>query len=151
MLTFAPDVKQMIVGNLPEQTLQWLSMLIKISICVALCFTYPVQMFPVFEIFENVNSAALFIARVFVADRIFAIASRTTRQALLDAQSAHLEMRRNALRFAFVVLTLVVAATVPHFALFISLIGNLGSSMLMFVLPVRVCFLVLSSNVRSTK
>lgn len=48
MLTFAPDVKQMIVGNLPEHTLQWLSLLIKISICIALCFTYPVclEFFP---------------------------------------------------------------------------------------------------------
>lgn len=67
-------------------------------------------MFPVFEIFEN---------------------------ALFDAQSAHLVMKRNVLRLLLVIMTLVIAATVPHFGLFISLIGNLGSSMLMFVLPVR--------------
>ena len=39
------------------------------------------------------------------------------------------------MRLSFVVLTLAVAALVPYFSLFMSLIGNIGSSALMFILP----------------
>lgn len=43
--------------------------------------------------------------------------------------------KRRGVRTALVVVCCALASFVPHFGLFISLIGNLGASLLMFILP----------------
>ena len=108
-VAFADNVHEAIVHNLPSAgRLSWLSTVINVALSIALLFTYPLQFAPVFEIVENW---------------------------LFDASTANLELKRNGVRTGFAVFSFVVAAAVPYFSLFMSLIGNIGSSALMFILP----------------
>jgi len=108
-----------IIADLPQFG-AWapLSIALKVVLSLALWVTYPVQMFPVLEIVEN---------------HLF---TRTT---------PNLELKRNYVRFVAVIVTVLVAVLVPHFSLFMSLIGNLGSAMLMFVVP-TVCHIRMFSG-----
>ena len=74
----------------------------------ALYTSYPVQMFPVFGILENM---------------------------LFSPQTKWLESKRNLLRSSTVMITILVAVGIPHFGLFMSLVGSLGGAALAFVLP----------------
>jgi len=74
----------------------------------ALYTSYPVQMFPVFGILENM---------------------------LFNPQTSWLETKRNILRTCTVMITILVAVGIPHFGLFMSLIGSLGGAALAFILP----------------
>ena len=47
---YADDVEQLISDNLPYGTL---SIVVQITLCLAILFTYPLQMYPVIEIVEN--------------------------------------------------------------------------------------------------
>jgi proton-coupled amino acid transporter len=98
-----------VIADLPT-TGAWggLSIALKIVLSVALWITYPVQMWPVLEICEN---------------------------HLFTRFTPDLETKRNYVRFVSAVFTVLIAVLVPHFSLFMALIGNLGSAMLMFVIP----------------
>lgn len=84
-----------------KQVIVWLVML-------ALYSSYPVQMFPVIAIFENM---------------------------LFSMKTRYLEIKRSIVRITIVLFTILVAITIPYFGLFMSLIGSFGSSLLAFILP----------------
>jgi proton-coupled amino acid transporter len=98
-----------VIADLPTSG-SWaaLSIALKVVLSVALWITYPVQMWPVLEIVEN---------------------------HLFNRFTPQLETKRNYVRFVATVFTVLIAVLVPHFSLFMALIGNLGSAMLMFVIP----------------
>jgi proton-coupled amino acid transporter len=109
MLTFGAETKQIVLANLPVHgRLDWLASVVRISVSVALFFTFNLQLFPVIEIWEN---------------------------ALLTPHSPALEWKRFGVRAALTLICCLLAASIPHFGLFLSLIGNLGASLLMFILP----------------
>ncbi len=111
-----------IIADLPQFGV-WspLSISLKIVLSLALWVTYPVQMFPVLEIIDN---------------------------HLFTRSTPNLALKRNYVRFVAVVVTVLVAVLVPRFSLFMSLIGNLGSALLMFVVP-TVCHVRMLSGVTS--
>lgn len=49
-LHFVDNVEQLISDNLPYGTL---SIIVQVTLCIGILFTYPLQMFPVIEISEN--------------------------------------------------------------------------------------------------
>ena len=98
-----------ITDNLPPGTLVTVTLW---GLNVALLLTYPIQMFPVFEITEEL---------------------------LLGPPKAHgtkpYILKAMAIRAVIVALSVVVGIAIPDFNLFLSLIGGLGSAQLMFILP----------------
>jgi len=104
-LTFGTETKDVIILNLPDGPLK---LTIIWLIILALYTSYPVQMFPVFAIMENF---------------------------FFDPKTKWLETKRSILRTLTVIITILLAIGIPHFGLFMSLIGAFGSSLLAFILP----------------
>jgi proton-coupled amino acid transporter len=96
-----------IIGNLPPEGP--LFVLTIWGLNVALTFTYPIQMYPVFEIVDTVLEERL-------SERVFVWGSM-------------------AARALIVLLSVAVGIAIPDFSLFLSLIGGLGSAQLMFIIP----------------
>ncbi|KAL0023628.1 hypothetical protein WJX77_008721 [Trebouxia sp. C0004] len=116
---FGEDTKDIITLNLPHDRS---TVAVKLALCLGLLFTFPVMMVPVFEILErSLQQTASF------SDKY---SSRT--------QSAVFV----AVRIALVLLIALVAAGVPGFGLFISLIGSLACASLSFIIP-ALCHLIL--------
>jgi len=106
-LAFGSDTQSIIILNLPST---WIFKTIAVCLMIASLFiTYPVQMFPVFNILEN---------------------------AFFTTNTIHLEWKRSILRMGLVIITIGVALGVPHFGLFLSLVGSLGCSTLAFLIPI---------------
>jgi len=80
--------------------------LVKVALSVGLYFTFPMMMFPIYNILENMNLG------------------RTKSK-----------FCQNVLRIIVVVISFVVSAGVPHFGDFISLVGAFACSTLAMVLP----------------
>lgn len=84
----------------------WSAVTVKVSLCLGLLFTFPVMLVPVYEIVEGkLLKLEWFLASVRPSLRPQAF---------------------NAIRMLIVGLTVVTAAVVPGFGLFISLVGTLG-------------------------
>jgi proton-coupled amino acid transporter len=106
VLGFGSDTKSIVVLNLPKH---WVATkLITVALMVALYSSVPVQLFPVISLAEN---------------RLFRVSTR------------HLELKRSVMRIALVAVVCFVAVGIPHFGLFMGIVGGLGSSMLAFQLP----------------
>ncbi|KAG3237137.1 hypothetical protein PI124_g17865 [Phytophthora idaei] len=86
--------------------------LVKVFLCLGLFFTYPVMIFPVFEVLQPMVSCGN------------KLESPQTRQ-----------KRGIVLRAGVVLLTAVIAAGIPDFGRFISFIGSTCCSLLAFILP----------------
>ena len=80
---------------------------------VAIFATYPVQLFPIISMAEQ-----SFLAKSQRQDKHWVF-----------------EWKRNGVRTALVVTTSLVAIAIPHFSLFISLVGAVGCSLMGFILP----------------
>lgn len=87
----------------------------QVCLIIAIFATYPVQMFPVIAILEG-----LVFSKV---------------NGLKGLTGMKLEMSRNVLRSLLVIITTIIAISIPYFSLFVSLVGALGSSVLAFILP----------------
>lgn len=113
-LGFGDATQEIVTLNLPAG---WASAAVKLGICFALFFTFPVMMHPVYAIYEkHLLDTEWFRAKV--------QPSSLRRKALL-----------RALRAALVAAVVGTAIGVPNFALFISLIGSSFCAALGFVLP----------------
>jgi len=99
--------------NLPQDLL-W-TFATRCLLIVAIFATYPVQLFPVINILEGL---------------LFSIVP-----ACEKTSGWKREHIRNLLRSILVVITLLLAVSIPYFSLFVSLVGALGCSMLAFILP----------------
>uniref|UniRef100_K3X1R1 Amino acid transporter transmembrane domain-containing protein n=1 Tax=Globisporangium ultimum (strain ATCC 200006 / CBS 805.95 / DAOM BR144) TaxID=431595 RepID=K3X1R1_GLOUD len=88
--------------------------LVKLFLCAGLFFTYPVMLFPVFEVLQPLLSSG---------------------SAKEGEHSQSLEKKAMLLRASVVLLTAIIAAGIPNFGRFISFIGSTCCSLLGFVLP----------------
>lgn len=98
--------ENIILLNLPRDAI--ITKITVFGMMLALLATYPVQMFPVFAISEN---------------------------AFFSHSTPHLEFKRNLLRVTLVIITVGVANGIPHFGLFLSLVGSVGCSTIAFIIP----------------
>jgi len=107
-LTYGRNTEDVITLNLPEDAV--LTYIVKACLIVAIIFTYPMQLFPVTEIFDYV------------------ILKRSS-------EKIH-EVKGGLVRLICCLFTATIAFFVPFFGLISGLIGALGSSFLAFILPV---------------
>eukprot|EP01094_Clydonella_sp_ATCC50884_P009510 TRINITY_DN19043_c0_g1_i1.p1 TRINITY_DN19043_c0_g1~~TRINITY_DN19043_c0_g1_i1.p1 ORF type:complete len:438 (-),score=67.65 TRINITY_DN19043_c0_g1_i1:200-1444(-) len=117
---FGDDIHSMVTENLPPESI--VSSSVKLTLCVALFFTYPIQLFVVIDILERA---------------LFPVSESRTAPSELSwsAYASGVELKRNILRAALVCMTATIAALVPHFGEVIGLVGSLGSSLLAYILP----------------
>ncbi|CAI5742552.1 unnamed protein product [Hyaloperonospora brassicae] len=109
-LAFGNDTNAIITLNFDG--IGGLVTLVKVFLCLGLFFTYPVMMFPVFEVLQPML-----------------IRSNT----LEDPTSS--QKKEIVLRAGIVLFTAVLAAGIPDFGRFISFVGSTCCSLLAFVLP----------------
>ncbi|CAI5510788.1 unnamed protein product [Closterium sp. Naga37s-1] len=111
---YGEETQEIITLNLPPG---WPSEAVKLGICAALFFTFPVMMHPVHEIYER---------RLYLSPWVqwHVLSNNTLRRTLF-----------RSLRSLAVLAVALVAVGVPHFSAFISLIGCSVCSALAFVFP----------------
>uniref|UniRef100_J3MJK9 Amino acid transporter transmembrane domain-containing protein n=1 Tax=Oryza brachyantha TaxID=4533 RepID=J3MJK9_ORYBR len=113
-LAYGEATKDIITLNLPNS---WSSAAVKVGLCIALVFTFPVMMHPIHEIVE---------AR-FQSSACFQKLSQKVRSAeWLGLHSS---------RIIMVTVLSVVASFIPSFGSFISFVGSTVCALLSFVLP----------------
>ena len=113
-LAYGEETEEVVTLNLPHNALV---AAVQLLYCMGLLLTYPVMMFPAVQLVEDFGRVAAWIGK--------APGSSLVR---------HLA-RQRALRTAMVVVTVIIAVTVPHFTLFINLIGSVACSSLAFIFP----------------
>ncbi|XP_077220762.1 aromatic and neutral transporter 1 [Tasmannia lanceolata] len=114
-LAYGEETRDIITLNLPNG---WSTMAVKVGLCVALTFTFPIMMHPVHEIIEEKLKASTWF-----------------RKLSYDSQSSKKKLVLHASRALFVVALAIVASFVPGFGVLISLVGSTVCALLSFVLP----------------
>lgn len=104
------DTKDMITFNIPQNKI---TSFLRLFYCLGVFFTYPVMLFPLYQITE------------------------TKIRCLRDQRFC---WRSIIFRSALVIMTGVIGLQIPHFGLFLGIIGSLACSMLAFVLPALLHF-----------
>eukprot|EP00927_Polykrikos_kofoidii_P014516 TRINITY_DN16379_c0_g1_i1.p1 TRINITY_DN16379_c0_g1~~TRINITY_DN16379_c0_g1_i1.p1 ORF type:complete len:486 (+),score=78.47 TRINITY_DN16379_c0_g1_i1:234-1691(+) len=102
---YGGDTRDMITFNIPKSKI---TSFLRLFYCLGIFCTYPVMLFPLYQIAESKC------------------------QCLQDSRRC---WRRVGFRTALVVLSGVIGLQIPHFGLFLGLIGSLACSALAFVLP----------------
>lgn len=115
--------------NLPQDSF-W-TIITQLCLIVGIYATYPVVMYPVIEILDEIffNSSNSYFFHFNATKKFWA---------------------SNFIRAVLVILTSIIAISVPYFSLFVSLVGALGSSFIAFIVPC-VLHLKLFSNKCSKK
>uniref|UniRef100_A0ACD5YJ65 Uncharacterized protein n=1 Tax=Avena sativa TaxID=4498 RepID=A0ACD5YJ65_AVESA len=113
-LAYGEATKDIITLNLPNS---WSSSAVKVGLCIALAFTFPVMMHPIHEIFE---------ARIRSSGCLPKLSHNAVAANWLALHSS---------RVAVVIVLAVVASSVPAFGSFISFVGSTVCALLAFVLP----------------
>ena len=106
--------EQSITLNLPQDSI--LTPITQLALVYAIFATYPIQIFPVIGLAET-----------------FLFAPITGKWRTTNELS--LTWRKNLIRSIIVILTAIIAISIPYFSLFVSLVGAFGSSILAFILP----------------
>mmetsp|Transcript_16243 Transcript_16243/g.41149 ORF Transcript_16243/g.41149 Transcript_16243/m.41149 type:complete len:500 (-) Transcript_16243:307-1806(-) len=112
-LSFGKDVQAEIMVNMyVNEHPTILSTIVAILLSIALASTFPVQLVPVIQSIEK----------------------------SLNLTNYHIpikwrELKRNAIRTAIVLFAGAIAISIPHFGLFVSLVGGLGCAMIAFTIP----------------
>jgi len=118
-LAYGDATPSSITNRLPRESA--VSSLVKLGVCGCLFLTFPMMMFPVFEIFEH-----KWPLRQLLRVRALEVPARILGRGLL------------------VVLVTVFATLIPDFGLVISLVGALGCNAVAFILPtlfhLKVCY-----------
>lgn len=104
------ETKDMITFNIPQNKI---TSFLRLFYCLGVFFTYPVMLFPLYQITE------------------------TKIRCLRDQRFC---WRSIIFRSALVIMTGVIGLQIPHFGLFLGIIGSLACSMLAFVLPALLHF-----------
>lgn len=121
---YGDEVPSIITMVLPDNAY---SLLVKLGLAVALLFTYPIAMYPVFEIVEE----SWFLQMLKSPE---ANGYNTPDDAWQALEQRALWKRRFA-RFLLVVLTALAATVIPDFSIVMAFIGSVPSNIMAFVLP----------------
>ncbi|KAJ7542689.1 hypothetical protein O6H91_09G006800 [Diphasiastrum complanatum] len=113
-LAYGEQTHDIITLNLPNE---WTTVAVKISLCIALFFTFPVMMHPVYDIFER---------KLGMTDWYQKSVSKSPKLR---------ELLSRSLRGLVVLIIGFVAVLVPGFGVFISLVGSTVCALLALVLP----------------
>jgi len=108
-MAYRPAIEDIILANLPDIPL---TIVVKTCFCFGLYLTYPLMLFPVIEIWEE-------------------MAGRTA----YDGATWKQTLGWNSARSMLVIMTGILAMFIPKLQLFIAFIGASGSTALAFVLP----------------
>jgi len=119
-LSFGSETSPIITTNLPHGTGSSVdfAVVVKLLLCIALLFTYPVMLFPVIKLVE-----------ANMEDRINSLLSRFFSATKTSALSHTL------VRISLVLLTNVVVLLIPNFANLMALVGASCCTLLAFILP----------------
>lgn len=120
---YGPNTQDIVTLNLPAH---WSSTMMIFAVCIALVFTFPVMMVPVYEIVER-NLAAKEWFQKSVSPINYALVFRFLRACIVCSVA-------------------LVAVSVPAFGDFISLIGSLCCGVLAFVIPATCHYALFSSE-----
>ncbi len=119
-IAFGPATQDLITLNLPNNGL---TMLVKLFLCIALLFTYPIQLFPISELGDTHLRQ--------LTTRF--ISNNTSQNTYKKYIKMHIE---NIIRVCLLLITALVAILGAQvFGLILSLVGGLGGSLLSFVFP----------------
>ncbi|GLD99797.1 hypothetical protein PINS_up008525 [Pythium insidiosum] len=136
-LAFGDATKDVITLNMSDST--GIVTLVQLSLCIGLFFTYPVMLFPVFEVlqpFLRQRSVPPTHAHV-DSDNEDDAKSKSMDPPVVERGPVS-ERLNFVVRSSVVVLTAVLAVGIPNFGEFISFIGSTCCSLLAFILPA--CF-----------
>ncbi|KAL0485312.1 proton-coupled amino acid transporter [Acrasis kona] len=146
-LAFGAGVRDIITLNLPQGSV--LSYIIKIGFIVALLFTYPIQLIPVSELFDNYLQSII----KFVKSR--QNKSQVSPSVNDDQFAGGVKVAPKlsyvlgiVIRIVLVILTALLAVSIPAFGDFLTLIGGLGGTMLAFILPSVIHLVTFRGNLR---
>ncbi|KAK8949874.1 hypothetical protein KSP40_PGU016819 [Platanthera guangdongensis] len=125
-LAYGNETKDIITLNLPND---WSAIAVKVGICVALAFAFPITMHPIYEIVETKLTAI----------GCFQKLPYNARGQRITLQLA---------RMAVLVMVAMVASYIPGFGAFISLVGSTVCAMLSFVLPATFHLVLMGSDLK---
>eukprot|EP00013_Stygamoeba_regulata_P010810 CAMPEP_0177679054 /NCGR_PEP_ID=MMETSP0447-20121125/29377_1 /TAXON_ID=0 /ORGANISM="Stygamoeba regulata, Strain BSH-02190019" /LENGTH=170 /DNA_ID=CAMNT_0019188177 /DNA_START=1 /DNA_END=509 /DNA_ORIENTATION=- len=111
-LAFGEDINANITENIRGEggaVSVAVSMVVSVCLVIAIYCSYPIQLYPVIEVGENMG--------------------------LCNPDTRLVETKRNIFRVVVVVFTVLVALFVPKLGLVVSLVGGLGCANLAFVIP----------------
>lgn len=124
---YGDEVPSIITMVLPNDAT---SLLVKLGLSIALILTYPIAMFPVFEIIEDSWAPWLFVLRPAV------VGATSEEQDKKDAATSRaIVWKRRGLRFLLVLLTATAAVLIPDFSIVMAFIGSVPSNLMAFFLP----------------
>jgi len=104
-ITYGLGTRSMITFNIPQNKI---TSFLRLFYCLGICFTYPVMMFPLYQLSEAKYKCI---------------------------KGARKGKRRYIFRALVVLSTGLVGLQIPHFGLFLGIIGSVACSLLAFVLP----------------
>ncbi|XP_020598178.1 amino acid transporter ANT1-like [Phalaenopsis equestris] len=125
-LAYGDETKDIITLNLPND---WSAIAVKVGLCVALVFTFPIMMHPIYEIAEMKLTSIQWFQKF----RCNAYGER------LCLQGA---------RMLVLLIVAFIASSIPGFGAFISLVGSTLCALLSFVLPATFHLLLMGSNLK---
>lgn len=111
---FCDNTMDIITLNLPND---WSTIVVKVGLCTALAFTFPVMMYPVHELVENKLITCTYFQKT--------LATRP----LLSKVSL------DGIRGLIILIVAAIAVMVPTFSVFISFVGSTVCAMMAFVFP----------------
>ncbi|PKU81566.1 amino acid transporter ANT1-like [Dendrobium catenatum] len=125
-LAYGDETKDIITLNLPND---WSAIAVKVGLCIALAFTFPIILHPIYEIIEMKLAS-----------------SGWSQKLCCNAHGERLGL--HGARMLVLLIITTVASCIPGFGAFISLVGSTVSAMLAFVLPATFHLLLLGSKLK---
>ncbi|KAI0511856.1 hypothetical protein KFK09_012490 [Dendrobium nobile] len=125
-LAYGDETKDIITLNLPND---WSAIAVKVGLCIALAFTFPIILHPIYEIIEMKLAS-----------------SGWSQKFCCNAHGERLGL--HGARMLVLLIITTVASCIPGFGAFISLVGSTVSAMLAFVLPATFHLLLLGSKLK---
>ncbi|KAM0941479.1 putative amino acid transporter, transmembrane domain-containing protein [Dioscorea sansibarensis] len=127
-LAYGEDTKDIITLNLPQN---WSSAAVKVGLCVALVFTFPIMMHPIHDIMETRLKSSGWFQKLSYSVRC--------------AESVGLY----GARIFMVMLLAIVASFIPGFGSFVSFVGSTMCALLSFVLPAAFHLTFMGSSLKT--
>lgn len=127
-LAYGDETKDIITLNLPDN---WAAKAVKVGLCTALAFTFPIMMHPIHDITESRLKSSILFHNICQNSRG------------LEAFGIH------AARILMVVLMATIASFIPGFGSYISLVGSTLCALLSFVLPATFHLTLMGSRLKS--
>lgn len=107
-MAYGDNTEGLITENLPGGAI---TQILRVVLAIGLFFTYPIMMFPVSQILDDLA---------------------------IDMRQGQHPVKQNLIRLLLAVITGIVARSVPDFGLFISLVGSSCCALLAFVMPAAI-------------